>query len=75
MKFVEPNYFNDPDAAARRLVEIANAAEPVQDSRIHIEKINRPFLYTEGGSPTEYGAGMKLAIESGGSGCMSRGPT
>ena len=46
MKFVEPNRFNDPDAAARKLVEIANAAEPVQDGRIHIEKVNGPFLYT-----------------------------
>jgi hypothetical protein len=65
MKLVEPNCLNHPDAAARRLVEIANAAEPVQDGRIHIEKINGPFLYKEGGSPAEYGAGMKLAIESG----------
>jgi hypothetical protein len=64
MKFVEPNRFNDPDAAARELVEIANA-EPVQDGRIHIEKVNGPLLYKEGGSPAEYGAGMKLAIESG----------
>jgi len=37
----------------------------VQDGRIHIEKINGPFLYLEGGSPAEYGAGMKLAIERG----------
>ena len=65
MKFIEPNRFNDRDAAARKLVEIANAAEPVQDGRIHIEKVNGPFLYKEGGSPAEYGAGMKLAIESG----------
>lgn len=27
MKFVEPNNFTDPDAAARKLLEIANAAE------------------------------------------------
>jgi hypothetical protein len=31
MKFVEPSPFIDPDAAARKLVEIANAIEPVQD--------------------------------------------
>ena len=64
-KFVDPNPFNDPDAATRKLVEIANSVEPVQDGRIHIEKINGPFLYREGGSPAEYGAGMKLAIERG----------
>jgi hypothetical protein len=46
-------------------MEIANPAEAVQDGRIHIEKINGPFLYKERGSPAEYGAGMKLAIERG----------
>jgi hypothetical protein len=30
MKFVEPSHFNDPDAAARKLLEIANATEPAQ---------------------------------------------
>jgi hypothetical protein len=37
----------------------------VQDGRIHVEKINEPFLYKERGSPAEYGAGIKLAIEHG----------
>jgi hypothetical protein len=64
-KFVESRPFADPDAAARRLIEIANSGEPIQDGRIHIEKINGPFLFREGGSPAEYGAGMKLAIERG----------
>ena len=36
----------------------------LQDGRIHIERINEPFLH-DGGSPAEYGAGMKLAIERG----------
>jgi hypothetical protein len=65
MKFVHPRPFADPDAAARKLLEIANSVEAVQDGRIHIEKINEPFLYRERGSPAEYGAGMKLAIERG----------
>jgi hypothetical protein len=34
MKFVEPSHFTDPDAAARKLVEIANAVETVHDGRI-----------------------------------------
>ena len=34
----------DPDAAARKLVELANAFERVQDGRIYIELINAPFL-------------------------------
>lgn len=37
MKFVADRSFADPDAAARKLVEIANAAEAVQDGRIAIE--------------------------------------
>lgn len=42
MKFVSVSPFSEPDAAARRLMEIANAAEAVQDGRIHIELINAP---------------------------------
>jgi hypothetical protein len=30
--------FTDLDAGARKLVEIANTVEPVQDGRIHIER-------------------------------------
>ena len=40
--------FADPDAAARKLVEIAKAAEAVQDGRIAIELINLPFLQAGG---------------------------
>jgi hypothetical protein len=65
MKFAEARPYADPDAAARKLIEIANAVEAVQDGRIHIEKINGPFLYEFKGSPQEYGAGLDLAIERG----------
>jgi hypothetical protein len=44
MKFVEPSIFADLDVAARKLVEIANAVEAVQDGRIYIERVNGPFL-------------------------------
>jgi hypothetical protein len=46
-------------------LEIANSVEPAQDGRIHIEKINWPFLSEFKGSPAEYAAGLKLAIERG----------
>jgi hypothetical protein len=39
--------------------------EPVQDARIHIEKINYPFLFQDKAKPAEYGAGLKLVIERG----------
>jgi len=45
----------------------------VQDGRIHIEKINAPFLFKEGGTPAEYGAALDYAIAKGWL-CMSLGP-
>jgi hypothetical protein len=45
MKFVQPRPYADPEAAACKLLEIANATEAVQDGRIHTERINGPFLY------------------------------
>jgi hypothetical protein len=44
---------------------LARAVEPVQDGRIHIEKINYPFLFRDKAKPAEYGAGLRLAIERG----------
>jgi hypothetical protein len=65
MKFTTNRPYADPEAAARKLIEIANSVEAVQDGRIHIEKINGPFLYELKGTPAEYGAGLKLAIDRG----------
>jgi hypothetical protein len=65
MKFTSDRPFADPEKAARKILEIANTVEPIQDGRIHIEKINGPFLFKEGGSPAEYGAGLELAIAKG----------
>jgi hypothetical protein len=64
MKFVTARPFADPDAAAVKLIEIANAAEAVQDGRIHIELINAPFL-NAGGTPAEFRAGIDRAIAKG----------
>jgi hypothetical protein len=64
MKYATARPYADPEIAARRIPEIANAVEPIQ-GRIHIEKINEPFLFRDRGSPAEYGAGLKLAIERG----------
>lgn len=54
-----------PEAAARKLIEIANSVEAVQDGRIFIELINGPFLFELKGTPQEYGAGLKFAIDRG----------
>ena len=63
MKFVSPKHFTDPDAA-RKLVQIANACEAVQDGRIYIELINGPFL-KEGGTPDQYRAALARAVTLG----------
>jgi hypothetical protein len=65
VKFAANRPLADPEVAARKLLEIAKTVEPVQDGRIHIEKINAPFLYTERGSVAEYGAALKHAIDRG----------
>jgi hypothetical protein len=45
MKYVSKSSYADPDIAARKIVELANSVEPIQDGRIHIEKINGPMLF------------------------------
>ncbi|MBR1279645.1 hypothetical protein [Bradyrhizobium sp. AUGA SZCCT0283] len=65
MKYSADRPFADPEKAARKLMEIASTVEPVQDRRIHIEKINGPFLFSHGGNPAEYSAGLALAIQRG----------
>jgi len=46
MKFVEKRPFANPDLAARKLVEIANDVETVQDGRIYIERVNAALATT-----------------------------
>ena len=65
MKFAAARPYGDPEAAVRKLIELANSVDAVQDGRIHIELINGPFLFEFTGSPQECGAGLNLAIESG----------
>jgi hypothetical protein len=65
MKFSPDRPYSDPEKAARKIVEITNAVEAVQDGRIQIEKINAPFLFRERATPAEYKAGLDLAIERG----------
>jgi hypothetical protein len=53
MKFAADGPYSDPEKAARKLLEIANSVEAVQEGRIYIELINGPFLYREKGTPDE----------------------
>jgi hypothetical protein len=72
MRFVTPSNRADPEAAARKLIEIANATEAVQDGRIHIELINLPFLRA-GGTAAEYRAGIEHAVNEGWLWCADSG--
>jgi hypothetical protein len=65
MKFAEPRPYADPEAAARKLVEIARSVEPVHDGRIYIEIINAAMLYKHKATPAEYVAGLDRAIARG----------
>jgi hypothetical protein len=65
MKFATTRPYADPEAAARKLIEIANSVGAVQDGRIHIELLNGPMLFEHKATPAEYSAGLKLAIERG----------
>jgi hypothetical protein len=64
-KFVEPRPYADPEAAARKIVEVARDLGDVWDGRIFTEKLNWPMLTEFGASPAEYGAGIKRAVENG----------
>jgi hypothetical protein len=65
MKLTTDRPFADPEAAARRLLDIANEVEPGQEGRIFIEKINYPMLFKDGATPAEYWAGLQHAIAKG----------
>ena len=52
-KFAADRPYSDPEKAARKILEIANSVEAVQDGRIHIEKINAPFLFRERATPAD----------------------
>ena len=56
MKYAGDRPYSDPEKAARRLMEHAQAFEPIR-GRIYIEKLNGPFLFADEATPTEYTAG------------------
>jgi hypothetical protein len=65
MKYVGDKPFSDPEVAMKKILEIANSVDAVQDGRIHIEKVNGPFLFDVKGTRDQYLAGLKHAIERG----------
>jgi hypothetical protein len=58
MKFAADPPYSDPEKAARKLIEIADSVEAVQDGRIYIELVNGPFLFGLKATPDEFLAGL-----------------
>jgi hypothetical protein len=54
MKYAADRPYADPEKPHGKNSWRSNETEAVQDGRIHIETLNGPFLFKEGGSPTEY---------------------
>ena len=67
-KFVVNRPFADPDAAARKIIEIANDVEAVQDGRIYIEASMRRSLRLAAMATTSV-LGSSAPLRSAGYGC------
>jgi hypothetical protein len=63
MKFAADRPFADPEKAARKLIEIANATAAVQEGRTH--RTTQPGFLRADGSVDEYRAGLERAISNG----------
>jgi hypothetical protein len=61
MKFKDDRPFATPEAAERKLLELANAVEPDHAGRLSVALINKQFR-DAGGSYEEYRAAVKAAI-------------
>jgi hypothetical protein len=70
MKYAAARPYADPEKAARRILEIANAVEPIQ-GRIHIEKINEPFLFRDRGSRPSTAQASNSRSSAAGSRCTN----
>jgi hypothetical protein len=60
MKLTTDRPYANPETAARKLIEIANSIEPVQDGRIFIELLNRPMLFDLKATPVGYTTDLQL---------------
>jgi hypothetical protein len=70
MKFAPDRPYSDPEKAARKILEIANSVEPVQDGRIHIELISGgPFLSRSAARRPNTGLASTSRSSVAGSGC------
>ncbi len=64
MKFKDDRPYATPEAAERKLLELANAVESDHAGRLSVAVINKQFREA-GGTYEEYGAAVKAAIAHG----------
>ena len=64
MKFKDDRPFATPEAAERKLLELANAVEPDHAGRLSVAVVNTQFR-DAGGSYEEFGIAVKAAIAHG----------
>ena len=74
-KFVAARANADPDAAARKIVEIANGVEVVQDGRIYIERVDARRFLEQAAVATTSAPGSSTQSHSAGFGCTRAAPT
>ncbi|SDJ07502.1 hypothetical protein SAMN05216338_103856 [Bradyrhizobium sp. Rc2d] len=74
MNHVEARPYADPEIAARKLVELAASIEPVQDGRIHIEKINARFSTPSTPLGASSAQASSMRSSAAGSICTRAGP-
>lgn len=67
--------YSDPEVTTRKLIEIANSVEAVQDGRIYIKLINGPMLFEHKATPAEYKAGSILRSLAAGSRSTGQAPS
>jgi hypothetical protein len=64
MKFKQERPFPSPEAAEKKLLELANAVEADHAGRLSVAVVNKQFREA-GGSYEEYGIAVKAAIAHG----------
>jgi hypothetical protein len=64
MKFKDERPFPTPEAAERKLLELANATEADHAGRLSVGVLNMQFM-AAGGSTAEYAGAVKAAIAHG----------
>jgi hypothetical protein len=73
MKYATSRPYADPEKAAQRLMEHAQAFEPIQDGRIYIEKINGRSCLATGPRLRSTAPAWSWRSSAGGWSCMRGG--